>query len=523
MKRLFPLAALVAVSLAPQVRAGEYLWALENTSSPVLRKVDLQTAAIAVTVDVTQPPASLTRQEASGVGLGFAAGRALVLVSNTTDQKVVAYDRASGAYVGSYSTTSLGGSFASGIGWNGGTRNLLTDSVGDQAVVVDTEASLASGRAVAVSNVLNVAASAGFDVRGDATGLGAGRRFFVGGAAKFAGAQDSNPGGELGICELELAGQVLSVSRLFKRTPETPSQGILFGTGTSQVTSQPAVSSRGSQLLIDDAGDEKKLAVVNLDGAASGALYTPLGALAGASEAFADDAALPYLYMLPSAAKAPGANGAFYVSDLTVSNLSEGATRATIEFLEHDKDNSVGAPSATVDLAPGEARLLADVLGSSFSQTNNYGALRIRSSAPLNIACNTYLSGNPSGTFGQSLPAVDLTRAAAGATMELEQLDQNPTTKRSNLVVANPGSGSLTVRADFLDNTGAVLGTQRLTVPPASMVQLSQAFVAIGVDSVANGRIRLTSASGGVFAAAAYVIDRGTNDPFAVVARAVAP
>lgn len=504
--------------------AGEFLWGLDNTSTASLKKIDLATGVVVASVNPSAPPSSLSIQGAVGVGLSVINGRNVVLVSNPADKKVIAFDRGSGVFVGGYSTANLTGAFASGIGWNGGSKNLLVDAANDQLVVVDSEASVTNGAAVAVSNVLKVGQGfAGFDIRGEATGLAAGHRFFVAGAAS-AQAFNAPPGPALhGLCEVELRGQILSQVRLIQRLPAINFSGTLFGTGSDEITSRSGVGAHRGRLVVDDLAENSRLLQLNLNGEAVATIYNPAGALAAASESFLDGVDASYRYMVPSVAKAAGIGGSFFVSDLTISNLSAGAATVTIEFLEHDKDNSSSPPSATLSLGPGEGKVLTDVLGNSFTQTSNFGALRITSNAPLNAACNTYLTGNPAGQFGQSLPATDLGATPAGSTLELVQLDQNPTTKRSNLVVANPGKATLSVRIDFLDSAGVVLGGITRDIPASSMVQLSEAFKSIGLDNVSNGRIQVTAQGNGAFAIAAYVIDRGTNDPFAVVARAVSP
>lgn len=522
MKRYLAALAISSLTSLPAL-AGEFLWGLDNTSTASLKKVDLQTGVVVASIGTTTLPSGLSLQNASGVGLCVINGRNVVLVSNPVDRKVLALDRVTGAYVGGYSTANLGGAYASGIGWNGGSKSLLVDATNDQMVVVDSEASITNGGAVTVSNVLKVGQGfAAFDVRGGATGLGAGHRFFVTGAASpstFGAPSGAAP--LLGMCEVELKGQTLSLVRLIQRVPAVNSGGTLFGTGSDQITAQPGVGALRGRLLVDDVADDRKLTMFNLNGEAVGTIFSPAGPFAEVSEVFLDGFDAAYRYMIPSAAKAPSAGGSFYVSDLTISNLSAGPATVTVEFLVHDGSSST-LPSATLSLGAGEGKVLTDVLGNTFGQTSNYGALRITSNVPLNAACNTYLSGNPAGQFGQSLPATDLLAAPAGSTFELVQLDQN-TTKRSNVVLANPGATALPVRIDFLDSAGSVLGSKSQDVPPESMVQLNEVFTSIGLDNVTNGRIQVTAQKNGVFAAAAYVIDRGTNDPFAVAAHVVSP
>ena len=93
----------------------------------------------------------------------------------------------------------------------------------------------------------------------------------------------------------------------------------------------------------------------------------------------------PYIWLLPASAHSHSVSGAFYTTNVSLSNIGAAPLSFTMKFLGHNQDGS-GGPEQTFNLESGKSVTYFDVLGTVFSQTSNFGAIRITSDSPaLNI------------------------------------------------------------------------------------------------------------------------------------------
>ncbi len=223
------------------------------------------------------------------------------------------------------------------------------------------------------------------------------------------------------------------------------------------------------------------------------------------------------VWLLPSSARVAGANGARYTTDLTIANTSAAAASYTVKFLGHDEDGRAGVEASFL-LAPGASVTYKDVLENLFSLNETYGALLVSSSTDIAVEASTSTPG-AGGRFGQSAPAAGPTSLiTAGIPRTLLSIDENADT-RTNLVLANATPRTLAVDVTLLGTSGATLATRRYTLRPYEMTQRNRVVRELGVSQDVSG-VRLllvTPTEGGAFAANAYVIDNGTNDPKAIV------
>jgi PA domain len=231
----------------------------------------------------------------------------------------------------------------------------------------------------------------------------------------------------------------------------------------------------------------------------------------------------PTTWFLASSAHASGANGAFYTTDVTVSNRGSSAASFTLKFLGHDQDGRTGAEK-TFTLGAGKTATYADVLGSMFGVTSGFGAVRISSdSATLKIVSQTSTPGS-GGSFGQSVPLAsgsDLVAAGAPKAIGAAREDAS---FRTNLVLVNTTEASLDVDVTVLGDDGTNLGVGHFTgFQPLEMRQISRVLQTItGSSSLKNATLVLsTPTAGGAFAAYASVIDNVTNDPRTLLASGV--
>ena len=229
----------------------------------------------------------------------------------------------------------------------------------------------------------------------------------------------------------------------------------------------------------------------------------------------ANGAAVAATSLIPSSARAQGTGGAFYTTDVTIANTGAADATMTLKFLGHDAEGTTGTVK-TFALAAGKSVTYTDVLGSVFGVTSGYGAIQIGSSSPsLAVASQTWTPASGGGTFGQSVPAVSVADLAGAGARTILGVREDASF-RTNLVLANAGAAPVAVDVSLVDQAGSLLGsTQRVTLPPIGMTQLSRVARVLGATGdVVNARLVLsTSTAGGAFATYASVIDASTNDP----------
>ena len=225
----------------------------------------------------------------------------------------------------------------------------------------------------------------------------------------------------------------------------------------------------------------------------------------------------PYIWLLPSSAHSIGAHGAFYTTNVSVSNVGGAPAVFTMKFLGNNQNGS-GGPEQTFDLEAGKSVTYFDILGSVFNQTSSYGAIRITSDAStLNIVSVTSTPGF-GGTFGLTLPAVFsgglIPSGSSRSILNIREGDGF----RSNLILASNANISTTVDAALVSPAGATLAAKSYAVPPNGMTQISRVVRDMGVPGPITGaRLVLSSSTAGAaFTGFASVIDETTNDPTAV-------
>ncbi len=224
---------------------------------------------------------------------------------------------------------------------------------------------------------------------------------------------------------------------------------------------------------------------------------------------------------LPSSARASGANGAFYTTDVTASNVSSSSAQLTFKFLGNNKDGT-GGEEKTYTLAGEKTQTFTDVLGSVFGRTSDYGAISVSSdSLGLAVLSQTSTPGF-GGTFGQSVPVVTATALILKGTPKSIVAIREDAAFRTNLILSNATSASLDVDVSLVGESGSTLGTKRYTLFPLGMTQVTRVVRDLGVSaSVKGARLVLsTPTDGGAFSAYASVIDNVTNDPRTLLPKA---
>jgi len=233
----------------------------------------------------------------------------------------------------------------------------------------------------------------------------------------------------------------------------------------------------------------------------------------------ADIGSLDNFYFIPAAARAAGALGSFFKTDVDIQNGDNGTAYYKFLWLPRDTDNSSPAASAEYSLGAGMAMRYADVLGEVFGVgdgTNAVGALAIISdTSDLKLFSRTY-NVSDEGTFGQSIPGF----AADDLIMEGERkrilfFTEN-SDYRSNIGVLNGTGAPMTITwARYLAD-GTMVEEASADLPPWGNVQLNRVFA--GEAPVEAAYIDVwTETPGASFMAYGSVLDNTTSDPTTVL------
>lgn len=225
-------------------------------------------------------------------------------------------------------------------------------------------------------------------------------------------------------------------------------------------------------------------------------------------------------WLLPSSAHAPGANNAFYTTDVTVGNAGTTDATATLKFLGHDQDGRSGA-EVVETLSANSAVTYTDILGSLFGVSSGYGAILVTSSSA-NLKVLSQTSTPPpdgKGTFGQSVPASGASDLVTSAAPRVLVGLRQDSAFRTNAVIANATDQPAHVDLTLMSAAGAVLGTSSTDFQPYEMRQIGTVVTALGApDGTTDAVLRVaTSTPGARIATYAAIIDQKTNDPRTVL------
>jgi hypothetical protein len=221
-----------------------------------------------------------------------------------------------------------------------------------------------------------------------------------------------------------------------------------------------------------------------------------------------------YTWLLPSSARVTGSQGAFWVTDLSVTNGGSGDSGFTLKFLNHDI-SGVGGATSSFGIKAGETKTFTDVLNSVFGINSGYGALQLStSSTSIVMSSQTYTSG-AGGTFGQSVPGFAGKDLVVNGTPRSITGIREDAFFRTNLVLANGTQGNLEILVTLVSAEGETLSNRTYSLPPLGMTQVSSVVRALEVTAdVTGARLIVETPTGnGFFAAYASTIDNLTNDP----------
>jgi hypothetical protein len=199
-------------------------------------------------------------------------------------------------------------------------------------------------------------------------------------------------------------------------------------------------------------------------------------------------------HVIPVVAKLTGGAGTKWQSDMAITNLSGKSVNVGLQFFREAQNNSfTGDFSKTITLAPGETRLVEDILGTFFpSEGSTKGVLLILSQDSgsgddglLAVTTRTYNAANPSATYGQTVPS-NFLGMIFGLGRSILPGVRYDSRFRTNIGVANLGPVPAPVIVKIYDASGALVSTMARTVESFSLRQWSLAD--LGAPNLVNGR-----------------------------------
>ncbi|HEX3577908.1 MAG TPA: hypothetical protein VHY33_05020, partial [Thermoanaerobaculia bacterium] len=213
---------------------------------------------------------------------------------------------------------------------------------------------------------------------------------------------------------------------------------------------------------------------------------------------------------IPAVGRAPGANGTFWRSDVTLFNPGLTTMTVALRYLAAGQDNRFAA-SQNVTIPPSRTVVITDVVQALGVSTGS-GALQVSwtlASGPI-VTSRTYITTDNGGTYGQSIDPV----TSFGNDSFVPGL-RSDASFRSNVGFVNGGDTQLTITTTLLSDTGAVLGTTQIGLSPRSQLQYGIGALFPAANTPRAGTLTLLAHVDGPANLFAYgsIIDNASGDP----------
>jgi len=233
-------------------------------------------------------------------------------------------------------------------------------------------------------------------------------------------------------------------------------------------------------------------------------------------EQYADAYSLIHRSVIPAAAVATGAEGAFFQTDVDINNSGSGG-EATFElwWLPRGQANPSPMRSQLYTLGAGQSLRIENVLTDAFGlQPDKVGAVVIASDDERVIAMSrTYnlSDGGAGGTFGQALAAVPTDELiGSGDTRRIIFMSEDAA-NRANVGCVNGTDSAVEIVIDLYDASGDFLATETINLGAWGNNQINRIFQ--GHQPV-EGYVELRSDTpGAAYYCYGSVLDNGTSDP----------
>lgn len=229
--------------------------------------------------------------------------------------------------------------------------------------------------------------------------------------------------------------------------------------------------------------------------------------------------------VVPVVAHAGGVQNTNWKSDVVIRNTTDVDLEVTLLLIKSSAENTA-PPQATFTITPGTPLVLRDVLNCAdlpAFQGNSRGSLLIRYSGsyPPAVTSRTYNDLGNQGTYGQSVPAVQVDSSARGTggsyPSNLFGLVKS-TSFRSNLGVANIMGVENKIKVTLYDSSGTIIGSPAEALLGAyNMAQVDDILAAVSGDSNLQSaafwaKVESESTPPVDFAAYASIVDNQTGD-----------
>ncbi|MEE4271462.1 MAG: hypothetical protein V2I67_07310 [Thermoanaerobaculales bacterium] len=226
--------------------------------------------------------------------------------------------------------------------------------------------------------------------------------------------------------------------------------------------------------------------------------------------------------VVPAVASAGGAQGTYWSSAVTLTNLADTDQHIDITYTPRGENGLETYSQETVVIDALSQITWADILGELFS-TTGAGSLEIRGQE-LAVVSRTSTPAANSGSYGQGIPPVQPEQVLSntGTTAAVVGGVEQGSAWRTNLGLCEVWGEGVTVRVTVMDELMAELGSKDYTLRPFENIQVNEVATKVGgTSSLVNGAVEVAVISGnGRAAAYISVVDNGTGDPTFV---AVAP
>ncbi|MCU0290886.1 MAG: hypothetical protein MUF10_02710 [Thermoanaerobaculaceae bacterium] len=228
------------------------------------------------------------------------------------------------------------------------------------------------------------------------------------------------------------------------------------------------------------------------------------------------DQAGPHQYLVPTSGHVGGSAGTFWVTDMVVHNPGPTSASVNIYFLKEKQDNSA-TRGTTFPVAAGRSLKLKDVVEDIFGVSAASGALLIGSTVPVLVASRTF-NDQPSGTFGQYVPAARVADLVSGTTpVRLVQLTKNAI-YRTNIGIASMSASATPITVTLYRSSGALAGVYSEVVDAWGFKQFNDVFDKAHAGTADDAYAIVTSTLPAArYFAYASVIDGRTGDPITVI------
>lgn len=225
---------------------------------------------------------------------------------------------------------------------------------------------------------------------------------------------------------------------------------------------------------------------------------------------------------LPAVARAPGRFGAFFRTDLKISNPRPAPTNVRVSFYP----TTGGAPAQIVlGLGAWETRLFEDVLDSLLAVPGDAaGALRLTvlGDSPGVVVSSRTHAEEPGRSYGLAIGVLENAEAVAGEKIALSFLSSSAET-RTNVGFLETFGIPTTVRVTLLGTDGERVAERELALQRSQAVQWNDVFAEMGAPARAEASAIVEVLDGGAVIAHAIRIDNRTNDASFLPGRVLRP